>query len=249
MYRYRPKTDRDRPVIEAIQAVIDENPGYGFSKVFKVLHRRGHPWNHKRVHRVYRLLNLNKRRKAKRRLPSRHPQPLTVPSQANRCWSIDFMSDALIDGRPFRTLNVVDDFNRGLLTVEVDTNLPAPRVTRVLDRVALVRGYPDQIRVDNGPEFVSLALADWADEHQVALEFIQPGKPKQNSFIERLNRTYRDELLDLYLFRSLEEVRSMTADWIRRYNTERPHDALNDITPVEYRQAHGNPEISSYAWS
>lgn len=126
---------------------------------------------------------------------------------------------------------------------------PAPRVTRVLDRVSLVRGYPDQIRVDNGPEFISMALADWADEHDVELEFIQPGKPTQNSFVERLNRTYRDELLDLYLFRSLDEVRSMTASWIRRYNTERPHDALNDMTPVEYLRAHGNPEISSYAWS
>ena len=157
VYRYQPDTQRDLPVIRAIQAVLETDPGFGFPKIFKTLRRQGYRWNHKRVYRVYCLLKLNKRRKGKRRLPSRHPEPLTVPSMANGCWSMDFMSDALMCGRRFRTFNVLDDFNREALAIEIDLSLPAPRVIRVLERVALFRGYPEKLRVDNGPEFISLA--------------------------------------------------------------------------------------------
>ena len=248
MYRYQPDTQRDLPVITGIQGVLEISPGYGFPKIFKTLRRQGYRWNHKRVYRVYCLLKLNKRRKGKRRLPSRFPEPLVVPPMENCCWSIDFMSDALMCGRRFRTFNVVDDFNREVLAIEIDLSLPAPRIIRVLDRVALFRGYPEKLRVDNGPEFISLALADWAEEHNVMLDFIQPGKPTQNSYIERFNRTYRDELLDLYLFRTLREVRHMTAKWMTLYNQERPHDALNDMTPVEYLQAKKQPGNSNFEW-
>lgn len=244
VYRYRPQPNKDLPVVEAIQQVIEENPGFGFPKTFKTLRRRGHPWNHKRVHRVYCLLRLNRRRKGKRRLPTRHPQPLAVPPMANQTWSMDFMSDALMCGRRFRTFNVVDDFNRESLAVEVDLNLPAPRVIRVLDRIANQRGYPERVRMDNGPEFVSVALAGWAEDHDVQLEFIQPGRPMQNSYIERFNRTYRDEVLDLYLFRSLSEVRDITSYWMTKYNEERPHDALQDMAPVEYLMAKMKQENS-----
>ena len=120
---------------------------------------------------------------------------------------------------------------------------------RVLERVSLFCGYPQKLRVDNGPEFISLALADWAEENNVMLDFIQPGKPTQNSYIERFNRTYRDELLDLYLFRTLREVRQMTEDWMFRYNNERPHDSLNDMTPVEFLQANNQPGNSNPAWN
>ena len=244
VYRYRPQQNKDLPVVEAIQRVIEENPGFGFPKTFKTLRRRGHPWNHKRVHRVYCLLRLNRRRKGKRRLPTRHPQPLAVPPMANQTWSMDFMSDALMCGRRFRTFNVVDDFNRESLAIEVDLNLPAPRVIRVLDRIASQRGYPERVRMDNGPEFVSVALAGWAEDHDVQLEFIQPGRPMQNSYIERFNRTYRDEVLDLYLFRSLSEVRDITSYWMTKYNEERPHDALQDMAPVEYLMAKMTQENS-----
>lgn len=249
VYCYRPDTNRDLPVIAAIQAVLEIHPGYGFGKMFKTLRRQEHRWNHKRVYRVYCLLKLNKRRKGKRRLPSRHPEPLAVPLTANGCWSMDFMSDALMCGRRFRTFNVVADFNREALAIEIDLSLPAPRVIRVLERVAMFRGYPEKLRVDNGPEFISLALADWAEENQVVLDFIQPGKPTQNSYIERFNRTYRDELLDLYLFRTLNEVRHMTEEWRMRYNTERPHDSLNDMTPAEFLQANKLPGNSNTAWT
>jgi putative transposase len=249
VYRYRPDTARDQPVIEAIQDVVEDSPGWGFPKVFKTLRRRGHGWNHKRIHRVYCLLRLNKRRKGKRRLPNRHPEPLAVPSMANQCWSVDFMSDTLRDGRRFRTFNVLEDFNREALAIEVDLNLPSIRVIRVLERIAERRGYPEKMRCDNGPEFISIALAGWAEDHGVHLDFIQPGKPTQNSYVERFNRTYRDEILDLYLFSSLTEVRNLTREWIRKYNEERPHDSLGDLSPMEYLMASKQAEISNNAWT
>ena len=158
------------------------------------------------------------------------------------------MSDALWDGRRYRIFNVVDDFNREALLIEVDFNLPAPRVVRELDRIAAYRGYPLKLRLDNGPELISLALAEWAEEHRVMLEFIKPGKPMQNGFIERFNRTYRQAVLDMYVFQSLHEVREQTEQWLREYNEERPHDALGDMTPREFLLTK-NPEVSTYGWS
>lgn len=143
------------------------------------------------------------------------------------------MHDALICGRRFRTFNVVDDFNREALLIEIDLNLLAQRVDRVLDRIAANRGYPAMLRMDNGPEFISLILVDWAETHAVRLEFIEPGKPTQNAFIERFNRTYRTEILDFYLFRTLNEVREITERWLSEYNCERPHESLNNLTPEE----------------
>ncbi len=168
----------------------------------------------------------------------RNPLPLATPEALNQSWSVDFMHDALVCGRRFRTFNVVDDFNREALSIEIDLNLPAQRVVRVLDRIAANRGYPAMLRLDNGPEFISLALAEWAEKHAIKLEFIQPGKPTQNAFIERFNRTYRTEILDFYLFRTLNEVREITEKWLSEYNCERPHESLNNMTPEEYRQRH-----------
>jgi len=150
---------------------------------------------------------------------------------------MDFMSGALMCGRRFRTFNVVDDFNREPLAIEVDLNLPAPRAIRVLNRITSQRSYPERVRMDNGPEFVSVALAGWAEDHNVQLEFIQPGRPMQNSYIERFNRTYRDEVLDLYLFRSLFEVGKIASYLRTKYAEERQHDALQDMAPVEYLMA------------
>lgn len=157
------------------------------------------------------------------------------------------MSDSLYPARRFRTFNVVDDYNREVLAIEIDLNLPAPRVIRVLDQIAMVRGLPNKLRLDNGPEFISVTLANWAEENNVQLDFIQPGKPTQNAFIERFNRTYRTEVLNMYLFRELEEVRNITEDWIKQYNEERPHQSLGLMTPVEYRQKL-NPEDSNCDW-
>lgn len=246
-YLYEPDTERDRLVIEALQQLAGKEPTYGFGLMFDTLRREGKPWNHKRVYRLYKLLKLNFRRKGKKRLPNRNPQPLVVPEAMNQSWSMDFMSDSLMTSRRFRTFNIVDDFNREALAIEIDLNLPAPRVIRVLDRVIAERGYPEKIRLDNGPEFISIALADWAEEHDVLLDFIEPGKPTQNSFIERFNRTYRTEVLDLYLFSTLSEVREITEKWIRKYNEDRPHQSLGKLTPVEYRLKY-EQENSKVGW-
>ncbi|XOV87019.1 MAG: IS3 family transposase [Pseudomonadota bacterium] len=246
VYRYRPDANRDDAVIAALQEVIEEFPAHGFGKLFKIMRRRSYMFNHKRVHRVYRILNLHKRRRGKKRVPSRDPVTLAVTDAINQCWSMDFMSDSLYTGRPFRTFNVIDDHNREALAIEVDLSLPAPRILRVLDRITAWRGYPEKIRMDNGPEFTSIAVADWAEEHGIDLEFIQPGKPTQNSYIERFNRTYRDEILNMYVFKTLNEVRQITERWITEYNEERPHDSLEDLTPIEYLNKYQSAENSNW---
>lgn len=144
------------------------------------------------------------------------------------------MSDALWSGQRFRTFNLVDDYNREALTIEVDRSLPAGRVVRALDRAAAWRGYPKKLRVDNGPELTSVRLADWADDNDVKLEFTEPGRPMQNGFVERFNRTYRTEVLDLYIFKKLKEVQEITDNWVIEYNEERPHESLGNLTPKEY---------------
>lgn len=248
MFRYQPDTRRDESVIQALTGAAERYPRYGFKKLFQVLRRQGHVWNHKRIHRIYCLLKLNFRRKGKQRLPVRNPAPLATPEALNQSWSIDFMHDALVCGRRFRTFNVVDDFNREALAIEIDLNIPAQRVVRVLDRIVANRGYPLKMRMDNGPELVSLTLAQWAEDHGVMLEFIKPGKPTQNAFIERFNRTYRTEILDFYLFRTLNEAREMTERWLNEYNSERPHESLNNLTPEEYRLMAEKPELSKSVW-
>ena len=165
----------------------------------------------------------------------------------NECWSADFMSDALWGDRRFRTFNVVDDFNREGLAIEVDFKLPAPRIVRTLDQIAAERGYPRKLRLDNGPAMVSVTLADWAEQHNVILEFIKPGRPMQNGFIERFNRSYREAVLDMFVFQSLSEVREQTALWLKEYNEERPHKSLGHLTPREYLLTQ-KPEISSSSW-
>lgn len=246
-YRYQPVVRNDDAVIAVLQELAERFPDRGFGKYFKLIRRRGHSWNHKRIYRVYCELKLNRRRMGKKRLPPRTPAPLSVPEGMNQSWSMDFMSDALWSGRRFRTFNVVDDFNREALCVEIDLNLPVTRVVRSLERIAAWRGYPAKVRMDNGPEFIAVALAAWAEQHEVTLEFIEPGKPMQNGFIERFNRSYREGVLDMYVFKTLEEVRERTEAWMTDYNEELPHDALGDLTPVEYRKFHA-PENSIYEW-
>lgn len=203
-----------------------------------MLRREEHAWNHKRVYRIYRRLQLNMRRKGKRRLPSRAPVRLEAQTAVNACLAVDFMSDALMHGQRFRTLNVLDDFSREVLAVKVDTNLLAARVIRVLDRVAAWRGYPSKMRMDNGPEFVSAQLAGWAEQHGVDLEFIQPGKPTQNSYVERFNRTFRDEILNFYVFSRLSDARHIVDTWMQEYNEQRPHETLGNLTPEEFALKH-----------
>ena len=246
MYFYQPDTRRDEPVISALTELAERYPRYGFKKLFQVIRRQGHAWNHKRVHRIYCLLKLNFRRKVKQRLPVRNPAPLVTPQALNQSWSIH---DALVSGRRFLTFNVVDDFNREALAIEIDLNISAQRVVRVLDRIVANRGYPLKMRMDNVPELISLALAEWAESHGVILEFIRPGKPTENAFIERFNRAYRTEVLDFYLFRTLNEAREITVRWLNEYNSELPHESLNNLAPEEFRLMAEKQEISKSSWN
>ena len=233
-------------MIAVLQDAVERYPAHGFGKLFKIMRRWGHGFNHKRVHRIYKALGLNKRRRGKKRIPNREPVSLQVPETMNQCWSIDFMHDSLFCGGRFRTFNVVDDFNRVALTIKIDLTLPAPRIVRVLDRVAAWRGYPLKVCMDNGLEFISAAIADWEEEHEIELEFIQPGQPTQNPYVERFNRTYHDEILNMYVIKTLNEVRELNNNWVREYNEERPHDSLKDLTPKEYLNKYQSAENSNW---
>lgn len=242
---YRPVQKDDTPVINAVNAYIARNPRHGFDKLYDSFQGQRQPWGKTVLWRVYCELRLNLPRRGKKRLPDRIKEPLAVPTRANEVWSMDFMADALWSGRRFRTFNVIDDYNREALRIDIDTSLPAARIIRALNELVEVRGKPRRLRSDNGPEFISHALAEWAKQNSIELQFIQPGKPTQNAYIERFNRTYRTEVLDCYVFTSLQEVRRMTEDWRHRYNHERPHESLGSLAPVQYLKQLNQPSISN----
>lgn len=229
-------TARDGEIIAALNELVAIELRWGFWKCYDRLRQMGHRWNHKRVHRVYCALKLNQKRRGKRRLPKRERQRLAVPSEINVVWALDFMHDALYGGRAFRTLNVIDEAHRGALGIDVATSIPASRVIRYVDQLIEVHGKPAAIRCDNGPELTSQAFADWAKARGIDVRYIQPGKPDQNAFIERFNRSYRNEVLSPHLFESIAEVQEITDDWLRRYNEIRPHDALGRLPPARYRE-------------
>ena len=234
---YRPPraaVARDAAVIEALTSLVARKPRWGFWKCFDDFDNRGFPWNHKRVYRVYCALRLNLVRRTKKRVPTRLRQPLGAPAVLNQTWAIDFMHDRLYDSRPFRTFNVLDEGNREALAIEVATSLPSWRILAVLDELIALHGAPAALRLDNGPEFIAEAVAVWAAAHGIALRFIQPGKPDQNAYIERFNRTYREEVLDAIVFDSLDEVRAETTAWLASYNTERPHHSLGGRPPLMF---------------
>lgn len=227
--------DQDQELIEALNRTVEKHLRWGFWKCYDYLRLNGFGWNHKQVWRVYRKLKLNLPRRTKRRL-QRERVPLEITAEVNHSWSLDFMQDVLYCGKRFRTLNVIDEGVRECLAIEVDTSLKAERVVRVLDRLKSWRGTPQMIRLDNGPELTSVKLQMWCESNGVELKFIQPGKPNQNAFIERFNRTFRSEVLNAYIFESLDEVREMAWWWMNLYNEERPHDALGGLPPSLFRE-------------
>jgi putative transposase len=237
-HQYKTKPKDDTELQTALTGLTTRHVAIGFWQCCYRLWNRGHWWNHKRIYRVYTAMKLNIRRRAKRRLPERVKQPLTIPAAPNQVWSIDFMSDSLVDGRKFRLFNVMDDYNRESLAIEVDTSLPSLRVIRVLEKLIAERGCPANIRCDNGPEFISHKLEQWCNDEtrKISLQFIQPGRPMQNAYIERKNGSLRRELLNAYLFYSLAEVRAMSEEWRIDYNTERPHKSLKYLSPLVYLQ-------------
>ncbi len=232
-YRYERKLDDENTLIaDWLLRVTQSQRNWGFGLCFLYLRNvKGFGWNHKRVYRIYRELELNMRIKPKKRLIREKPETLAIPASINQCWSMDFMHDQLSDGRCFRLFNVLDDFNREGLAIEVDFSLPAERVVRALDQIIEWRGKPQRIRCDNGPEYISKILKSWASENQIKLLFIQPGNPQQNAYVERYNRTVRYDWLSQYLFESIAEVQLHATQWLWTYNNERPHTAIGGIPP------------------
>lgn len=234
-YRYEPKLSAENArIADWLIRLTHNQRNWGFGLCFLYLRNvKGFSWNHKRVYRLYRELELNLRIKPKKRLVREKPEPLAVPEAVNQVWSMDFMHDRLGDGRSIRLLNVIDDFNREGLGIEVDFSLPAERVIRVLKQIIEWRGQPQVLRCDNGPEYISTALRTWAEERGIRLEYIQPGKPQQNAYVERFNRTVRYDWLGQYLFDSLAEVQEYATRWLWTYNNERPNMGLGGITPKQ----------------
>jgi putative transposase len=237
-YRYERKLgDENERIANLLLGLTQVHRTWGFGLCFLYLRNvKGHSWNHKRVYRIYRELELNMRIKPRKRLVREKPEELAVPTEPNTTWSMDFMADSLADTRSFRLFNVLDDFNREGLGIEADFSLPAERVIRSLDRIIEWRGPPKEIRLDNGPEYISHKLKDWAERRGIALRHIQPGKPQQNAYVERYNRTIRNEWLGQYIFRNIEEVNTTATNWLWTCNNERPNMGLGGITPIQKLQ-------------
>ena len=232
--QYQHKQKDDEQLINELQLLVEKFPAIGFWQCYYRIRRKGHAWNHKKMYRVYTELKLNIRRRCTKRLPARAKQSLFQPQSINQVWSIDFMSDTLWDGRRFRLLNIMDDYNREVLHIEADTSLPTTRLIRTLEYLKEFRGLPEMIRVDNGPEFISSKLDLWCKEQKITLVFIQPGKPMQNAYVERCNGNIRRELLNAYVFKTLNEVREKAEEWRLDYNCSRPHSSLGYVPPAQY---------------
>lgn len=254
-YRYERKLSDENAEIANWLVRLTANPRtWGFGLCFLYLRNvKGFSWNHKRVYRIYCELELNLRIKPKKRLKRAKPDVLAVLGRPNRTWSMEFgvvrvaanhpvddlneqtsgaLSDQLANGRTFRTLNVLDDFNREGLAIEVDHSLPSARVVRCLNQIIEWRGQPDVIRVDNGPENVSATLMIWAESRGITIQHIQPGKPQQNAYVERYNRTVRHEWLAQNIFETIEEAQEQATKWLWTYNNDRPNMAIGGITPA-----------------
>jgi putative transposase len=232
-YRFQPQRNiENERVADWLLRLTTTHRRWGFGLCFSYLRNvKGYGWNHKRVYRIYRELELNLRIKPKRRIRRDKPDALGVPSAPNQVWSMDFMSDGLSNGKSFRTFNVIDDYRREGLAIEVDFSLPSLRVIRCLENIILWRGKPKVIRCDNGPEYISRDVVNWAEKRSIRLDFIQPGKPTQNAYVERFNRTVRHEWLDLTIFDSIEQAQALATEWLWVYNNERPNSANGGLPP------------------
>ena len=234
-YRYQAKLSSENALIAGwLIRLTTEQTDWGFGLCFDFLRNvRGYGWNHKRVYRIYCELALNLRIKPRRRLKRNKPEPLKEPIRANQIWSMDFMHDQLSDGRNYRLFNVLDDYKREGLAIEAGFSLPTMRVIRTLEQLIEWRGKPIALRCDNGPEFISHTFTDWAKEQDIRIDYIQPGKPQQNAYIERQNRTIRYSWVSKHLFDSLEEIQDYATRWLWFYNHERPHKANGGYPPLK----------------
>ncbi|EJC64618.1 LOW QUALITY PROTEIN: transposase [Rhizobium leguminosarum bv. viciae WSM1455] len=234
--RYETRRDDDHELRERMKALAHERRRFGYRRIHVLLRREGHLVNHKRLFRLYREEKLTVRKRGGRKRAIGTRAPMLVPMVANDRWSLDFVSDQFTDGRRLRILTVVDDCTRECLALASDTSLSGLRVARELDRIIEERGKPRMIVSDNGSEFTSNAILQWADRTKVDWHYIAPGKPIQNAFIESFNGRLRDEFLNETLFSSLAHARSALSNWRSDYNDQRPHSGLGWLTPAEFAQ-------------
>ena len=215
-YRYERKLSEENKKIEDwLLRLTGNNRNWGFGLCYLYLRNvKGFKWNHKRIYGIYKELELNLRIKPRKRLSREKPEALSVPEAINQVWSMDFMHDQLETGKSFRLLNVIDDFNREALGIEIDFSLSSLRVIRALEQIISWRGRPKVIRCDNGPEYINSALQTWAESKHIKIEYIQPGNPQQNAYVERFNRTVRYEWLSQYYWKDLEEVQLFATKWM-----------------------------------
>lgn len=232
--RYRSVRPPETALRQRMHELADRHRRFGHPRLHVLLRREGFGANHKKTHRLYVEAALQVRKRKKRRRSAIMRRPLVLPSRPNQRWSMDFMSDQLSSGRRIRLFNVIDDFTRQCLAIVVDVSINGQRVARELTRLIDLYGRPEFIVCDNGTEYTSLVMFDWAQRSGVGLQFIQPGKPSQNGFCESFNGRVRDECLNESLFSNLREAQEITAKWRNAYNTERPHSALNWATPNEF---------------
>jgi putative transposase len=247
--RYTPRRDPARALRERLHVLAAQRRRFGYRRLTVLLRREGLRVNHKRVYRLYRAEGLAVRRRKRKRCARLVPAPLVPTTRINQRWAMDFMKDQLTTGRAFRVFNLIDEFSRKALASDIDTSLPGTRVVQALERVTDARGTPDELVIDNGPEFIGKALDAWAWAHGVRLHFIDPGKPVQNAYIESFNGRFRDECLNESWFTTLADARGTIEAWRLDYNTQRPHSSLGDRTPDEFEQFTTNrasePTLSS----
>lgn len=236
LYAYQAKRPDDNKLKLRLSELAGQKRRYGYRRLHVLLRREGWQINHKRTYRVYHEAGLMVRRRRRKRIVGVERVAKVVATAPNHSWSMDFVSDGFVDGRRLRCLNIVDDYTKQCLAIEVDTSLPGKRVVSVLERLAESRGLPKSVTVDNGPEFISKALDEWSYRQHMQLRFIAPGKPQQNAYIESFNGKFRDECLNEHWFLSMRHARAIIEDWRLEYNSERPHSSLGYLTPNQFEE-------------
>ena len=238
LYGYRSRRPDSARLRQRICDLAGEKRRYGYRRIHRLLRREGWSVNRKRTYRIYGEAGLAVRRRKRKRIGPFERRPLPKPTAVNSSWSMDFVSDGLCNGRKMRCLTIVDNYSRECPAIEVDTSINGKRVAAALDRLADVRGLPQSITVDHGPEFEGQVLDEWA-YRSVKLDFIRPGKPVENAYVESFNGRFRDECLNERRFLSMTHAREVIERWRIEYNTERPHSSLDDIPPEEFVRNRG----------
>jgi len=224
---------KDDKIKAAIKQVLGTSRK-GRNKVIKLVRKKNPEYSHSQIRRVYEQYGFSLSKRLRRRIKDNPANPIEIPFARNEEWAMDFMSDALFDGRKIRTLNIVDHFNRECIGIKIGFNIPARVLIGYLEQRIEIHGKPARIRTDNGPEFRSKLFQKWLEKNDITWSRIQKGKPQQNAIVERFNKTYREDVLDANIFHSVAYAEDITNKWIEEYNNERPHQSLNYETPVSY---------------